>query len=128
MESTEPRRGFGTTVLVLLLALAFLVGTALFVYVGYQLLGSNGRSTAMVDAPTATPPPSPTATLAPTGTPEPSPTAEPLPTLKPTTPKPTPAVGGGGTLPQTGLGSLASIGTLLLAGVAVGARWLRHRH
>lgn len=127
MESTESRRGFGTTVLVLLLALAFLVGTALFVYVGYQLLApGSSRHMAQADLPT------PTATVAPTATPAPTVTLQPtqkatrapVPTTRPTA---TSATGGNGDMPDTGLGPVASIGTLLLAGVAVGARWLRRR-
>ena len=126
MESTEPRRGFGTTVLVLLLALAFLVGTALFVYVGYQLLASgSGRQPALAEAPTLTP--SPTVTLAPTATLRPTatraPTHTPVPTAHPTAVSAT----DDDSLPQTGLGPIASLGTLMLAGIAVGARLLRRR-
>jgi hypothetical protein len=129
MENSESRRGFGTTVLVLLLALAFLVGTILFVYVGYELLFS-GRQSARGSSPTPTVLPSPTATLTPSATATarataaPTATREPSPTLAPT--KVTPAAGEGN-LPQTGLGPVASVASLLLAGVALGARWLRHR-
>ncbi len=130
MESTEPRRGFGTTVLVLLLALAFLVGTALFVYVGSQLLSpGGGRQPAVADLPTPTTLPSPTATLAPTATSQPTATPEATATSAPTKARPTATSGssGNGDMPQTGVGPVASVGALFLAGIAVGARWLRRR-
>ncbi|HOG45730.1 MAG TPA: hypothetical protein PLJ35_17950 [Anaerolineae bacterium] len=153
METTESRGSFGTIVLILLLTLAFLVGTALFGYVGYQLLagGSGGQTAggqaALAGTPTPTPTgvpptsaPSPTtmatmpatpvpaiqatATLPPTATRPPATTA---PTSTPRPAATAVAHGNDDSLPQTGLGPIASVGTLLLAGLAVGARSLRHR-
>lgn len=144
MESSEQKRGFGTMVLVLLLALAFVVGTGLFAYIGFQFMsGGQGGQTAQSNPPTATVRPSPTATakptvVAPTSTPVPTvePPATALPTRQETAtrapgvrPSPTAQFRPGGeeSLPQTGLGPLASIAGILLAGTALGSRWLRRR-
>ncbi len=147
--TTESKSNFGTIILVLLLTLAFLVGTALFGYVGYQLLtAGSGRRAAGVSLvatstptatpsvarptytplPTITPAARPTATKTPMATVAASPTATKVATAAPK-PSPTkrPTTAGDGELPQTGLGSTASLATLLLASSAVGARWLRRR-
>jgi len=141
MESSEQKGGFGTIVLVLLLVLAFIVGTALFAFVGYQFLSGGQRdtaksqqltATALAMAPTATP----TATVAPTSTPVPTvqPPATAVPTAAPAVeatatraPTARPQAGSHDNLPQTGVGPVASAASVLLAGAALGSRWLRRR-
>lgn len=166
MESSESKGSFGTIVLVLLLTLAFLVGTGLFGYIGYQFLTSNsGNQVAQNPEPTptliaiATMAPLPTSTpIPPTDVPATPTDVAALPTDEPATPTNTPSAPAGtptdiaaavsatptssstptpaptkppadhsGTLPQTGVGPLASLASVLLAGVVVGARCLRHR-
>lgn len=141
MESSEQKGGFGTVVLVLLLVLAFIVGTALFAFVGYQFLSGGQRGQVAQAQATATtlPSPTPTATvIVPTSTPVPTvkppattvpaivATATAVPTIEATA---TPAhkPGSKEDLPQTGVGSLASAASVLLAAAALGSRWLRRR-
>jgi len=135
MESSEQKGGFGTIVLVLLLVLAFIVGTALFAFVGYQFLSGGQRGqTARLEQPTA---PTMTATATPTTA---APTSTPVPTVRPpatavptlaATATPAPTVqhqtGSEDNLPQTGVGHVASAASVLLAGAALGSRWLRRR-